>query len=171
MSLNISTARERWTGLSIWLHWLIVLLLLAQFAEGEWMTELFDKGAAIASDTTAIFGYTHIAVGSAIFLAAGVRLWDRLAHGRPAYPDGEPGWAHTLARINHALLYAFLLGMPVVGLAAFLTGNHLLAEVHVWTWTALLVVAGLHVVGALANHFWFRTSALVRMLPGQGRRA
>ncbi|WMS41913.1 cytochrome b/b6 domain-containing protein [Acuticoccus sp. MNP-M23] len=167
-STSVAT-HERWTSLSIWLHWLIVLLLLAQFAEGEFMGDLFDKGAAGVSEMTALLGYVHIGVGAIIFLAAAVRLWDRFAHGRPAAPEGEPNWAKTLARISHALLYAILLAMPVAGFVAWFFGSELLAELHKWAWDALMVIAGIHVLGALVNQFWFKTGVLTRILPGHGR--
>ena len=165
-------ARERWTSLSIAMHWLIVALLVAQFIEGEWMVDLFDSGPeSLPDSTTVVLGYTHMIVGSLILLAALVRLWDRFAHGRPTRPSGEPGWARALSRVVHAALYTLLVAMPIVGAVAWFTGNDTLGEVHTWAWTALMVLAGTHVLGALVNQFWFKTGVLRRILPGHGRAA
>ena len=161
----------RWTRLHIALHWLVVVLIAAQFFDGEWMAELFDAstdGTAV-SGTATVFGYLHMATGIAVFLAISTRLWDRRAHGRPPHPPGEPNWAQTLAKITQTLLYATVLAMPVAGLIAWLTGNHELADLHGLAAEALLVLVALHVAGALANHFWFKTDVLRRMLPGHGR--
>ena len=34
----------------------------------------------------------------------------------------------------------------------------------------LMAFVALHIAGALANHFWFKTDVLRRILPGQGRK-
>ncbi len=164
---------DRWTSLNIMLHWLIVVLVALQFLDGGWMSELFDAGAkgAATDGTTTALGYLHVATGLAVFLAISIRLWDRRSNGRPPHPQGEPNWAASLARVTHVLLYALLLGMPVAGVLAWSTGNETLAELHSYASTALLVVLALHVSGAFANHFWFRTDVLRRMLPGAGRKA
>ncbi|PZX15276.1 cytochrome b561 [Palleronia aestuarii] len=166
------TARhDRWTHLNITLHWLIVVLLIAQFFDSEWMGPLFDASneGKSATGATLILGYTHMILGGLIFLAIALRLWDRQTHGRPAHRSGEPGWASSLARLTHAALYALLFAMPIAGAAAWFTGSETVATLHKWGWTALMIVAALHVVGALAEHFWFRTDVLRRMMPGQGR--
>ena len=46
----------RWTARSIRLHWLIVVLLAVQFAEGEWMAELFD---AVARTNTILIDWSR----------------------------------------------------------------------------------------------------------------
>lgn len=164
--------QDRWTNLSIWLHWLIVVLLIAQFAEGEWMGDLFNASQEHPADGTAVlFGYTHMVIGGIILLAAIVRLWDRFAHGRPPYSADEPGWARGLAKAIHIGLYGLLIAMPVVGAAAWFSGSEILGEVHETAWSVLLVLAAIHVVGALVHHFWFRTDVLRNMLPGHGRTA
>ena len=162
---------DRWTSLNIGLHWLVVALLVLQFIDHEWMVDLFRasrRGIQVDTMTTA-FGWGHMVIGGLIFIAAGIRLWDRFAHGRPSHPEGEPNWARTLASVTHFCLYALLLGMPVAGALAWFLGNHTIGDLHGWAWTALLILVALHVAGALANHFWFKTPTLRRIMPGHGR--
>lgn len=168
-----SVQPERWTNLNIWLHWIILGLLVVQWIIGEWMVDFFDAGLGEgqANTLTVALGYLHIATGATIFVAIAVRLWDRFAHGRPAYPDGEPNWAGGLAKLTHFGLYAVLLAMPLAGAYAWLFGSEQVATWHEWGWTALLVLAGVHVAGVLANQFWFKTDVLRRMVPGRGRPA
>ena len=162
---------HRWTRLHIALHWFVVALVALQYFDGEWMSAFFDGGleGADLSGTVTTFGYLHIAGGLAIFAAIAVRLWDRTVHGRPPHPAGEPNWAAKLAALTQTLLYVTLLAMPVAGLVAWLTGNDWLAGQHSFAAEVLIALLVLHVSGALANHFWFKTDVLRRMLPGQGR--
>ena len=166
-------AAGRWTSLNIWLHWLIVGLLIVQFLIGDNMAAFFDatsKGEP-AGGLTARLGYFHMLIGATIFVAIAIRLWDRFAHGRPPHPAGEPNWAVNLARVTWFGLYALLLSMPLAGALAWWTGSGTVAILHGWAATALLVLVALHVAGALANQFWFKTDALKRIMPGQGRAA
>lgn len=164
-------APARWTRLNIALHWTVLGLLILQFIDHEWMVELFDRSreSAASSALTLFMGYGHIVVGWAIFAAVAIRLWDRYAHGRPPAPDIEFAWAAVVAKVVHFSLYATLLSMPLAGALAWFTGNDTIATIHGWAWTVLLVLVGLHVAGALANHFWLRNDVLRRMMLGQGR--
>ena len=168
---SASPAPVRWTSLNITLHWTIVALLVVQFFDSDWMNTLFDQSrkAGHSSGPNLVVGYLHMIVGGLIFLAAGVRLWDHFLHGRPPHDRDQPNWAAMLARATHAALYAILLAMPIAGALAWFSGSDVIAQLHGLAWTALMVVAGLHVVGALANHLWFRNDVLRSMMPGQGR--
>mgnify|MGYP005993838291 CR=1 FL=1 len=101
-----------------------------------------------------------------VLIAAAIRLADRFTHGRPPLDADEPQWAAMLARMTHVLLYALLFAMPILGLTAWFTGNDAIAGYHAFLWNPLLAVIALHVLGALTQHFWFRSPALKRMIPG-----
>jgi len=174
MADTISTttqAPNRWTRLNISLHWLVVVLIGVQYFIGEWMVAFFDGGLEGKSmeGSTVAFGYLHMTIGVSILLAASLRLWDRFAHGRPAPSENEPNWAVALARVSHFALYLFLLAMPIAGLTAWLLGNEWVGDQHILASNILLGIIALHVAGALANHFWFKTNALRNMMPGRGR--
>ncbi|MAL78208.1 MAG: hypothetical protein CMN55_03700 [Sneathiella sp.] len=163
---------DRWTRLNITLHWLIVVLLAFQFFIGEWMVAFFDGGieGKTMDALTVTFGYLHVVIGLSIFVAIALRLWDRLAHGRPPHWEGEPNWASVLARITHFGLYALLLIMPLAGLVSWWFSNEWIGDQHVLASNVLMAFVALHIAGALANHFWFKTDVLRRILPGQGRK-
>lgn len=157
--------RAGWTPLNVLLHWLIVVLLVVQYLASESMETLWDattEGAPLTADAH-FYGWVHIVTGSVILAAAALRLIDRLRHGRPPHSAAGPAWAQWVAKVTHAAMYAILLLMPALGLAAWLSGNDTIAQLHTWLWTPLLVLIGLHVVGALAQHFYFRTDALRQM--------
>lgn len=159
-----------WTRLNIRLHWLIVGLIVLQYVSSEWMEALFDKGSG-AGTSTIVIGYSHMIIGAIIFFATAVRLWDRAAHGRPPHDSEAPYWTVGLARVVHFLLYALLITMPIIGGMAYFTNSEFFATAHDWEWTMLVIAAGIHVLGALVNHFWFHSDALRRMMPGRARTA
>ena len=165
--MGAEDTRAGWSRLNIALHWLIVVLIVAQWIEGDDMRGLWD-GTLDNKPTdaaTSFLGYTHIVFGSLILAAAMVRLLDRLVNGRPEYSTRDPNWATGLAKVTHVLLYAIVIVMPIFGLAAWFTGNDDIAGYHTFFWNPLLIVAGLHVVGALTQHFAFKSNALARMVP------
>lgn len=160
--------RTEWSRFNVFLHWAIVVLILGQWIEGEYMSHFWDatlEGEAV-DQTAVILGYGHIVIGTLVLVAAVLRLIDRFVAGRPAHDADEPQWTILLGKTTHVLLYALLLLMPVLGLVAWFTGNDDIAGYHVFLWTPLLAIIALHVVGALAQHFWFRSPALKRMIPG-----
>ncbi|RFC62006.1 cytochrome b [Fulvimarina endophytica] len=166
--MSLDNSRTHWTRLNVFLHWTIVVLIIGQWIEGEFMVDFWDgtlEGHAL-DQLTVVLGYTHIVLGTLVLVAAAVRLLDRFVNGRPPHAEGEPTWALTLSKVTHVLLYAVLLVMPALGLAAWFTGNDDLAGYHTLLWNPLLALIGLHILGALAQHFWFKTGALKRMLPG-----
>lgn len=159
--------RGGWSRTSIALHWLAAVLIAAQVVNHDAMVAFWhavQNGAAV-SGATELVARSHIVAGAAILVVAALRLAGRLAHGRPAYPDNDPAWATWLAKATHLLLYAILLAMPVLGLAAWLTESQTIAGLHTALWIPLVALIGLHVAGALMQHFVFRTDVLRRMLP------
>ena len=165
--MSTTAARTGWSRLNISLHWAIVALIIAQWIEGDYMRGLWDGilDNKTISSTTNVLGYTHIVFGTLVLAAALVRLLDRFVNGRPAYSAKDPNWATLLAKITHVLLYAIIVVMPILGLAAWFTGNDDIAGYHTLLWNPLLIVAGLHICGALAQHFIFKSEALARMVP------
>ena len=162
------------------LHWLIVLLLVVQFALAWAMPEI-HRGT---KPETLI--NLHLSVGTVILLVALVRLAWRIAHPVPLVADNVPLWQQRAAQANHALLYLLLFLMPLLGWAnASARGwaidffgvaqlprilpqasplGSALGDVHIWTSYVLLGLVGLHVAAALYHRLWLRDRVLGRML-------
>ncbi|MEF2073742.1 cytochrome b [Consotaella aegiceratis] len=160
--------RSGWSALNVWMHWLIVLLIVVQILDHEAMEEAWHaqmQGTAATADGS--YAWLHVAVGILILAFALTRLADRFIRGRPPHPTGEPTWTLWLAKIVHFLLYTLLILMPISGMVAWFGGVGPAGFAHGTMWTILLVLIGLHVLGALAQHFVFKTNVLTRMFkPG-----
>lgn len=99
----------RYYGFAQALHWLTAgaLCLLLPFV---WVAENFPPGP------TRTFWYlAHESTGIAVFLLVLLRLTWRWRHKAPPYPAHMGAAQRWVASVNHGLLYAVLLVMPVTG--------------------------------------------------------
>ncbi len=178
----MTSTASGYTGVAKFLHWLILLLLIAQFIFA-WVMPEIRRDTPV---TTLIS--LHFTFGILILAVAIVRLAWRATHGEPVPEDGLPPWKTQSARIVHWALYALLFvvpllgwmdasrrGMPVVMFGLELP-KLLATRAPGWGWTGdvhgllanyvMLALVGLHVVAALYHHFMRGDGVLKRMLPG-----
>lgn len=172
-----------WGSLSKALHWIIVLLIINQWVIAERAENLtgFQKFTALA---------WHKSFGMTILMLAVVRLVWRLVNPVPDLRAETRPWERRLAQGSHLLLYLLIFAMPLTGwimssakaygvswfnLFAFpdLVGKSeqiydITRALHGWMFYALVLVALLHVAGALKHHFIDRNDVLRRMLPFGG---
>jgi len=171
-----------YTGTAKTLHWLILGLLVAQFATA-WTMPRIGRNTPV---TTIIS--LHFTIGVVILAVAIVRLAWRATHREPKPLDGVPPWQAQSARVLHWLLYLLLFVVPLLGwinasyrnMPIVMFGLELPKLVATrapeWRWTGdvhgllanyvLLALVGLHVAAALYHHFIRRDGVLRRMLPG-----
>lgn len=164
------------------LHWLVVVLLIAQFIFAWTMPEIRRDTPV----TTLIS--LHFTFGVMILAVVIVRLAWRLIHGEVEPESGVPPWQTTTARMLHWLLYLLLFVIPLLGwlnaswrgMPIVMFGWELPKLVQTrsaaWGWTGdvhallanyvLLTLVGLHVVAGLYHYFVRRDGVLQRMLPG-----
>lgn len=154
------------TPLQIGLHWAVVLLILFQylFSDGiEHAWRAFEKGSYDASADFGGLALAHIVAGVAVLALAIWRLALRARFGAPAADPAEPPVLQTVAKLVQFLLYALLFIMPITGAVAWFGSVKAAGEAHQLAKVALLVLASLHVLGALAQQFVFRTDVLRRI--------
>jgi cytochrome b561 len=166
------------------LHWLIVLLILVQFALG------WTMASVRAGNEADPLINLHFGFGVLVALLVVLRLAWRATHPVPLVDDGGPAWQHSLAATTHWLMYLLLLASPLLGwIAANARGfavsffglftlpvvmasdrqlGGLLGNLHQFASYALLGIVGLHVLAALYHHFLLRDRTLRRMLPRLG---
>jgi cytochrome b561 len=176
----------RYTATAIFLHWLIALLLLGQFAFGLILSDI-PRGTP---DRT-IYVNLHKSSGIVIGLLVIARITWRLAHRPPPLPATMPAWQRHAARFSHAVLYLCMVLMPLSGYLAsnfskygvkFFNVVHwqpwgpddrtwylLFNQTHRTTAVVLAIFVVLHVL-AVAKHLLVdRDGLLLRMWPSRAR--
>jgi cytochrome b561 len=163
------------------LHWLTLVLLVAQFAVAWTMPDI-DR------DTKPIGLIAwHLSIGGLILLVTLVRLGWRTVSAVPPPPADLPASLRLLSRATHFLLYTILIVLPLLGWinanargwTVWLAGviplpalvpsgsswGRQMGEVHQIVAFVLIGVVGFHVLGALYHQFVLRDALLSRMLP------
>ena len=173
-------ARARYTVAAITLHWLTAALIVVSVGLGLYMV-----GLRLSPLKLRLYSW-HKWVGVTIFLLVAARLIWRVTHTPPPPPAG-PKWQQTAAALNHWLLYALLVcipisgwlmssayGVPVVYFGVIrlpdLVAKHkelgdALKQLHEVLAFSMLALVTLHVIAAVKHHMVDRDDVLHRMLP------
>ena len=165
----MSTPRETasYSTSQIALHWLIVILVAAQFLTAEAMEEFFDKAedaGTLAGFPTGGTAIAHALLGAAILLLTLVRLGLRWSHGAPPPPASMTTLTRLVALFAHAAFYVLLIALPVTGAAALYV-NPEAGDVHGVLKTVLLALIAIHVAGAAVHAVVYKDGVLQRVLP------
>lgn len=151
------------------LHWGMALLIFFNliFSDGmELWNRAARKGETITPDMISSANI-HAYVGIAILALALLRLLLRFTQGVPAAPADEPALVKFGGTAAHVLLYLMFFIMPLSGIAKYYFGLEVPGELHGGIFKVLLwALIALHVVGALAQKFYFKTDVLDRMTKG-----
>ncbi|HEX7385889.1 MAG TPA: cytochrome b [Castellaniella sp.] len=173
---------DRYHTAVITLHWLILAVIAVVYTFIE-IKGYFPKG----SDARTVVKQWHEFFGLTIFGLVILRLIVRRIYDQtPRIIPDPPAWQHTLARVMHVLLYAFLVAMPLLGWLTLSAkgqldlpmGLHLVSligpdkqlgrtiqDIHETIGNIGLYLIGLHAAAALFHHYWMRDNTLRRMLP------
>jgi cytochrome b561 len=182
--MSFRNTKRSWGSVSKLLHWLIVLLIINQWVIAERADSLpigIAKLQALA---------WHKSFGITILMLAVVRLAWRWMNPVPDLAGETRPWERVLARISHLLLYALIFAMPLSGWLMSSAKNfpvswfkllqlpdlvspdqqifERMRDLHHLLFDVLVVVAAVHVAGALKHHFIDRNDVLKRMLPFGG---
>jgi cytochrome b561 len=171
----------RYGSISIGLHWLMLLLLVAVYACMD-LNELYPKG----SDARAALKAWHYMLGLSVLLLVALRFAVNMLGPVPRIEPLPPAWQRLAARSTHVALYALMIVMPLLGwlilsangkpipffglqLPALIGESRQVAEwvkeLHEFIGTAGYFVIGLHAAAALFHHYFVRDNTLRRMLP------
>jgi cytochrome b561 len=153
---------------------------------------MFLRDASEDKSTRLLLLEVHRQLGLLVLFVVILRIVRRLRPGLTDHATDMPVWARGAAHVAHLLLYALLIGLPLVGWA--LTSAHgiklnllgvvplpglvaadsdladNLSDYHVWLAWGLLALVGAHVAAALWHHFVRRDSVLRAMWPRQQSR-
>lgn len=179
--MNWINTNQRYGTLSITMHWLMVLLIIAVFASIE-LRELFEKG----TENRDMFKSLHFMFGLTVFALVWIRLIMMLQQVTPAIMPTSTEIQMKVAKAVHVFLYLIMIGMPISGwlilsaagkpipfygyeLPALIDKNkeiaELIEEVHETVGEAGYFIIGLHAAAALYHHYIMGDNTLSRMLP------
>jgi len=157
-------APKGYSTLQIVLHWTIATLVAFQLFVNEGMQDAFKDRTDGRTGEDEMGAALHIIVGLTIFALALIRLAVRLWRGVPEAHQTNPWLVNVAGHAAHMMLYAFLFAMPLTGAIAWFTGFEFSAELHELGRLILIPLIAVHALGALAEHFVFKTNSLMRML-------
>lgn len=181
--MNWKNSEQRYGTLSVSLHWLMFLLIVAVYACIE-LREFFPRG----SDTRAAFKAWHFTLGLTVFALVWFRLLLRLLQPVPSITPPLPGWQRFFASAMHILLYALMIAMPIAGwmilsaegdaipfygidLPPLIAQNkdtaEQIEELHKTFGKIGYALIGLHAAAGLFHHYVQRDNTLSRILPGR----
>ena len=167
---------DRYSNLSISLHWLTVILVVLAYASIEART-LFDHGSAMREFCKSV----HFHCGVILLVVVLFRLIIKPFILAPSIKPIPPEWQRFVAKLLHAILYLFLLTMIILGLMILsFKGKHLPfalpnftefspdMSVRVKYWHVTLSMLGyyfigLHAFAALWHHYQVKDNTLKRM--------
>ena len=173
--------RNRYSTVSLILHWLTAVLVITQIV-------LIQAHEATDGPISREFVNIHKSVGLSILVLTLIRLGWRVANPAIPLPPDTPRWQKLVARGTHVLFYILLLAMPLVGWAASSAAGRDIVWFGLFEWPLLPIGGGrdvardlmdlhesaakllivlviLHVAGALKHHFIDRDNVLHRMIP------
>lgn len=99
---------SRYSKVSILFHWLIAILVVANYVLASMAEDLprAAQGAYMAP---------HKAIGVSILLLSILRLGWRLGHKPPPLPESIPNWQAVAGRTVHLLFYFLIIAVPLSG--------------------------------------------------------
>lgn len=177
----MSDTREKLSGTSVGLHWLIAVAMIAMLAFGLVLEDM------PRSDGKSALIQIHKSIGVIVLFAALWRIVWRARQGMPAHVADYTALELKLARLTHAFLLAATVLLPLSGILLSVGSarpiaifgipfvpqllaekNELLAQAghvgHAVLGKLVIAAIVLHVVGALKHHLVDRDGSLRRML-------
>ena len=179
----IRNTEKSWGLVSILFHWTMAALFFSQFALGWYM-----QGVRNLLDQYVLYQW-HKSFGFLILGLAVLRALWAVTSRRPGYPVEMPASEKTLAHGSHALLYLFLVILPMTGWAIVSTSplpiatrffgqfvipslplgismhsEQIWSSLHGFLAYAAIFLVCVHVLAALRHHLKNKDGVLTRML-------
>ncbi|TCR92939.1 cytochrome b [Rhizobium sp. BK376] len=179
---SVESPKSRYDRVTITLHWLSALLVIALFVAAYLWNNEFARGSPPRKFLQAL----HISLGILFTVVFIARLYWRNTSGRKL-ASTEQGLMRVLSKGMHHLLYLLLTAQIVLGyllrwaqgepfmffgvfsIPSLFGPSKPLAEWFEWlhnyaAWTIIILALG-HAVAALTHHYLLKDDVLKRMLP------
>jgi cytochrome b561 len=101
--------REKFSPLTILLHWAVGLAIITLLGVGIYMVDL-----PRSEWRSTLYGW-HKVLGTTVLMVAALRIVWRWRNGMPLPAGDYPHWQHVFANATHIVLLAATIAMPVSG--------------------------------------------------------
>lgn len=186
MTTPLMNNRQQFGWMAIVLHWLVALAVFGLFGLGLYMVDLtyYDSWYRSAP-------HIHKSIGILLLGVMAFRVLWRLITPPPASLPGHQAWEKVSARLAHGILYILIFVVMVSGYliptvdgsgidvfnwftVPSITGprkelEEIVGKVHYWSAWSLVVLAGVHALGAIKHHVIDRDETLRRIFGLSGR--
>lgn len=177
----LKNSKTHYGWISIVIHWVMALCIIAMFALGLYMVELtyYDAWYKGSLDL-------HKSVGILLSFFLGFRIFWRLINSIPEPVSNNGPLEEKLANFAHVALYFLmcvlffsgylistadgraihvfeLLEIPALTIA-FENQEDIAGVIHEWVAWSLIILASVHALAALKHHFISKNNTLIRML-------
>lgn len=173
--------QTRYSTGAIALHWIIAIAVIVNWRLAEYAHDLPD------AERGPLMGW-HATIGMTILLLSVLRLVWRWTHPAPPLSADLKAWERIAARSTHTIFYILLIGLPIGGWLGF-SGydaavnfwglfeipplpvgygedvGHEILEIHGTGGSIVILLVGLHILGALKHTLIDKDGNLWRMLP------
>jgi cytochrome b561 len=179
--MTFKNTENHYGSLSIRMHWITVILMIATYAFIECRV-FFEKGTELRD----LFKMWHFMLGLSILVMALIRVYFHFTQITPKITPSLSSLQNLGAKGAHLALYIFMISMPIAGwlmLSAFgkpipfyglelpsllakdVTLGKSIKEVHELVGLLGYYLIGLHALAALVHHYIQKDDTLTRMLP------
>lgn len=171
---------SRYHGVSIFMHWLMAVLVIGLFGVGFWMVDLTYYSAWYKTAP-----HYHKSVGILLAMLLVIRVLVLVKHRKPAPLVTHPRIVQQASKITHGLLYLLLVLIVMTGYLISTADNRGIEVfnwfivpgfgeffdqqadraglLHQWFAYGLIALVVLHALGALKHHFIDKDATLRRM--------
>lgn len=177
----LQNTQQRYSNMSIALHWLTLLLIIAVYCLMEFR-DIFPRGSVGRE----LMKEGHFMAGIAILAIVLVRVLARFSRPSPQVMPKSPAFMHTLAKVAHLALYGFLILTPLLGWLTLNAGGKpvpffgfelptlmpqndglkgTIKEFHETLANIGYALIFLHVTAAIYHHHVLKDNTLINMLP------
>lgn len=179
--MSNSNTQARYSGLSIALHWLTLVLMAAIYITIE-LHESLPRGHALRRPMED----WHIYLGVCLLPIVLVRVFTILRSNIPAIVPQPPLWQMRITKLMKVYLYVLMIGAPLIGWIMVNAEGHvvnlwglalpslvsqseslagLASEAHEILGVSGYFFIAIHAFAALYHHYMVKDNTLKRMLP------
>ncbi|WP_340676805.1 cytochrome b [Paraglaciecola sp.] len=175
--------QDYYSPISVWLHWLMLILLAGVYSAIE-LRVMFERG----SEARDLIKTAHYLLGLSVFILVWLRLLARLVTPTPER-ECYGAFQQWSAKLMFIALYTLMIAMPMLGWALVSAEGHIIdifswqlpqlldqnkelagqiEEIHETIGTAGYFLIGIHALAGLFHHFVKKDETLRRMLRFKG---